>query len=296
LDQMNLQLHHVISDITGQTGLAVIDAILAGERNPKQLAQHRDRRIKADAETISQALVGDYREELLFTLKQAVQIWRQYQQQIAAVDKEIRCLMQKLETVFEFPEPPALASEAAPRKRGRPRGSHTPEAQMQRELHRIFGVDLTAIPGLQVATVRTLLSEVGTDFSAFPNSPAFCSWITLCPNHSITGGKTISSRTRKSKNRLAKALRLSAQSLNFSHSALGGWFRRIKGRLGPAQANTAGAHKLARIIFHMITSKQAYNDDLLHDQNQQYLRRREAYIRKQAQAIGYTLVPFAASV
>jgi transposase len=297
LDQMNLQLHHVISDITGQTGLAIIDAILSGERNPQKLAQNRDRRIKAEAETIAQALVGDYREELLFTLKQAVQTWRHYQQQMAEADQQIRGLMQKLETLLEPAAPQAAASEPdTPRKRGRPRGSNTADAQMQRELQRIFGVDLTAVPGLEVATVRILLSEIGPDFSAFPNSPAFCSWLTLCPNNSISGGKTLSSRTRKSKNRLARALRLSAQALQFSHSALGGWYRRIKGRLGPAEANTAGAHKLARIIFHLIATKQAYSDELLNEQNQQHSRRREAYIRKQAQAIGYKLVPITASV
>jgi len=295
LDQMNLQLHHVISDITGQTGLAILDAILGGERDPWKLAELRDRRIKADAETIAQALTGDYRDDLLFSLRQALACWRHYQQQMGETDRQIRTLMEALETLSATPDPAPVVEPSAKgrRKPGRPRGSHTAEAQMQRELQRIFGVDLVAVPGLNVSTTRVVLSEVGPDFSAFAHAGAFSSWLTVCPNRKITGGRTLSSRTRKSKNRLTRALRMAAQSLQFSHSALGAWYRRMKGRLGPAQANTAGAHKLARIIYHMVTTKQPYSEEHIQQQNEQHQRRREAYVRKQAQALGFQLVQMA---
>jgi len=149
------------------------------------------------------------------------------------------------------------------------------------------------VPGLNVSTTRVVLSEVGPDFSAFAHAGAFSSWLTVCPNRKITGGRTLSSRTRKSKNRLTRALRMAAQSLQFSHSALGAWYRRMKGRLGPAQANTAGAHKLARIIYHMVTTKQPYSEEHIQQQNEQHQRRREAYVRKQAQALGFQLVQMA---
>jgi transposase len=197
LDQMNLQIHHVISDITGQTGLAILDAILNGQRDPEKLAEMRDRRIKASRETIIKSLVGDYRFEHLFTLKQALEIYRHYQKMIAECEKEIYDLLAGLDSLYEHP--PTEELPEGKRRPGRPRGSHTQQARLQKELHRVFGVDLTAVPGLQVWTALVLLTEIGPDLSKFPNAGAFASWLGLCPSNKITGGKILSAKTRQPK-------------------------------------------------------------------------------------------------
>jgi transposase len=187
LDQMNLQLHHVISDITGMTGIAILEAILAGERNPHTLAALRDRRIKASADTIAKSLVGDYRREHLFTLRQSLAAFRHYQELIAACDREIA---QSLE-LFESKLDPPPASPSPSNHGSKPKASE-PSFDLQTHLHRIFGVDLTQVPGINVLTAQTLLAEIGPDFSRFPSGPEFASWLGLCSDNRVSGGKVLS--------------------------------------------------------------------------------------------------------
>jgi len=249
LDQMNLQVHHVISDLSGTTGMAILDAILAGERNPRRLAALRDPRIKASPETIAKSLVGDYRREHLFTLGQSVTAYRQYQELMAACDVEIERMLGE----FSDGGGPGAGPLAKPKDRHKPRRNEL-KFDLRGHLYRIFGVDLTAVPGINALTAHTLLSEVGRDLSAFRNAAAFASWMGLCPDNRVSGGKVLSTHTRSVNNRTAKALRMAAQALHRSQSWLGQYYRRMRARLGAPKAITAAAHKLARIVFHLLTT------------------------------------------
>jgi len=285
LEQMNLQLHHVISDITGTTGLAILEAILAGERNPRTLAMLRDRRVKATEDTIAKSLVGDYRREHLFTLGQSLEAFRHYQGLIAACDTEIAQYLEAFASKVDPPDGPLLPSEEEQKRKG-----GEPRFDLQSHLHRIFGVDLTLIPGVHVLTTQTLLAEIGPDFSRFANAPAFTSWLGLCPDNRISGGKVLSVKTRKVKNRAATALRMAAQSLHHSQSYLGHFYRRMRARLGAPKAITATAHKLARIIHHMVTTGRAYDETICAENEMHNHRRLEARLRKQARELGFEVV------
>jgi len=284
LNQMNLQLHHVISDITGLTGLAIIEAILAGERNPRTLAALRDRRIKASEDTVAKSLVGDYRREHLFTLGQSLEAFRHYQHLITACDTEIE---QYLEAFESKVDPPEGSTRVSPEEE--PKG-RKPSFDLKSHLYRIFGVDLTKVPGINVLTSQILLAEIGPDFSRFANGPAFTSWLGLCPDNRVSGGKVLSVKTRKVKNRAATALRMAAQSLHHSQSSLGHFYRRMRAKLGAPKAITATAHKLARIIYHMLTTRQAYNETIFELQEQNNRWRLERKLRKQARELGFEVV------
>ena len=193
LDQMNVQLHHVISDLAGTTGLAIVDAILAGERDPGKLAELRDWRIRASKETIMKSLVGDYREEHLFTLRQSLKCYRHYQGMIEEVDQQVKSMMQQLPSkVADGDKPP---KEKNPRKT--PWRNEPP--RLRDDLYRAFGVDLTQVPGINTLTAQMLLTEVGPDLSRFPTAAAFCSWLRLCPNAKVSGGQVLSSKTQPTK-------------------------------------------------------------------------------------------------
>jgi len=291
LDQMNLQIHHVSSDITALTGLAILDAILAGQRDPVVLAKLRDRRIQASPETILQSLEGDYRPEHLFTLRQALAAYRHYLQWIAACDLEIQSHLRQFESLYE--PPPQPAPPPAQRRRGRPCGSHTPGARMEREFHRIFGVNRIEVPGRNVSTVGTLATEVGPDLSKFRSAGAFSSWLALCPDNESSGSRILAGKTRRSKSRAREAFRMAAYSLHSSTSFLGEYYRRLRARLGAPQAITAAAHKLARIFFHMVTTKQAYNETIFAEQEAIYRQRLHNRLQAQARQLGYQLVPVA---
>ena len=285
LDQMNLQLHHVISDITGTTGIAILEAILAGERNPHTLAALRDRRIKASADTIAKSRVGDYRREHLFTLRQSLATFRHYQELIAACDREIAQSLEEFESKLDPPvDPPSPSNDGS-----KPKASE-PSFDLQTHLHRIFGVDLTQVPGINVLTAQTLLGEIGPDFSRFPSGPEFASWLGLCSDNRISGGKVLSVKTRKVKNRAATALRMAALSLHRSQSFLGHFYRRMRAKLGAPKAITATAHKLARILYHMVTTGHAYDETICAQNEVQNRKRMEARLRKQAREFGLQLV------
>jgi transposase len=286
LDQMNLQLHHVISDITGTTGLAILDAILAGERNPKVLAELRDWRIRASKETIMKSLVGDYRDEHLFTLRQSLVAYRHYQGLIGEVDKKVAQLMSELPAKVDPTQEP-IPEARNPRKtsyRNEPVG-------LREDLYLAFGVDLTQVPGLNSLTVQMLLTEIGPDLSAFPNVSAFAAWLRLCPDKRVSGGKVLSSKTGPTKNRAALALRMAAQALHHSQTFLGEYYRRMRARLGAPKAITATAHKLARIVYHLLTTRQAYDESVFTEQEMRFQKRREARLRAQARELGFQLVP-----
>jgi transposase len=287
LDQMNLQLHHVISDITGTTGLAILDAILDGNRDVQALAALRDPRIKASHETIAKSLVGDYRQEHLFTLQQSVGLYREYQRRIAACEEEMQRLMKGLGTKAD----PAILPTAKDSVKKCKVMLPARAMALREEAYRILGVDLTTIPGISVLHVQCILAELGGDVSKFRSAGAFSSWMGLCPDNDISGGKVLWSGTRKVKNRIAVTLRMAAQSLQQSESALGVFYRRMRAKLGAPKAITAAAHKLARIVFHMLTTREPYDESVFAKAEQKNLQRMENRLKAQAQALGYKLLP-----
>lgn len=284
LDQMNLHLHHVMNDITGKTGLAILDAIFAGERDPKVLAKLRDRRIKASEETVAQALEGDYRREHLFTLKQSLAGYRFVQTQIAACDEQIATLLKEFKPKADpderpLPPPPKRISQ---------------EEEAKREKHyRIFGVDLTLVDGIGAGTIATLLSEVGPDFSRFRSGAAMASWAGLSPNRQVSGGKVQRSKTKKIRSRVAYAFRMAANALLKSNSALGNVFRRLRAKLGAPKAITAMAHRLLGIVYYLVTNQQDFDSRILEQHQQQQQDREKAHLHRKALKFGFKLVPIA---
>jgi len=288
MDQMNVQLHHVISDITGVTGLAIVEAIIRGERNPQKLAKLRQETIHASEEVIAKSLVGDYRDEHLMTLRQSLEFYRIYQKKIDEVDEEVcrrgRALPSKID-VEQHPLPPS-----AKKRRRRPQ-HNAPRFDMRGEFYRLLGTDLTQVPALDCSTIQTLFSEIGPDLSKFRSAAAFASWLTLCPNREVSGGKVLRSRTRKARNRAAIALRVAAQTLHHSRSFLGQFYRRMRTKLGAPKAITATAHKLARIIYRLVTKEEAYDESVFAYYEAAHRLRIEARLRRQAKRLGFQLLP-----
>jgi len=287
LDQMNLQIHHVISDITGLTGLRIIDAVLAGERNPMKLAALRDGRIKASEETIIKSMVGDYRREHLFTLRQSLAAWRNYQKLMAECDREIEEQLGAFDATIDTQAYPL----EPPKVHRRHLYTNEPNFDLRGHLYRIFGVDLTAVPGISALTAHTLLSEVGPDLSRFRSGAAFSSWLGLCPDNDISGGKKLSVKTRPVSNRAASALRMAVNGLYKSQTWLGNFFRRMRAKLGAPKAITATAHKLARIIYQLLSARQSYDESIFAKSEQVARQRMEAKLKAQAKAMGFQLLP-----
>ena len=294
--QMNIHVHHAISDLTGVTGLAITDAILAGERDPARLAALADRRIKASRATLIKALQGDWRAEHLLALRHARATYAHYQELIAECDQEIEAGIRTFEASSE---PPGAGADDPQDEATGDEPEPTIESAAKRfdlrsHLTRLFGTDLTLIPGIGASTALVLFTELGPDLSRFPSAAQFASWLNLCPQNKITGGKVISSQTGPGSNRAAQALRWATQSLYRSQSSLAQHFRRMRARLGTPEATTATAHKLARIIYHLITHRVAYDDSILAAEERKDLRRFERRLRRQARTLGYELVPGAA--
>lgn len=284
LNQMNLHLHHVVSDITGVTGLTIIRAILAGERDPQVLAQHRDRRCRQSVETIANALHGSWRKEHLFALRQAVELFDFYQQQLAQCDAEIARVLAHLAPATDQDAPPAVRVQKIDRNTPRIDG-------LREQLFRLVGVDLTRIDGLNPHSVLKILSEIGTDMSRWPSAKHFCSWLGLSPGNKVSGGKRIGkAKTTPSANRAAAALRMAAQGLSNAHSALGGYLRRQKARLGSPKAITATAHKLASILYSMIANKREYDPPEVNYYDVQYRQRVLANLKRRADQLGFDLI------
>lgn len=251
LTQMNLKLMNVVSDILGDTGMKIIRAICSGESDPKKLANFRDKRCKNSKEVIEKSLQGHYREEIIFSLKQALISYDHYQKQIEECDREIEKIMTN-----HFKD----KSNGKKIIKKREQKKNSMNFDIQDHLMKILGVNLIEVPGINSLNALTIISEIGTSVEKWKNSKAFASWLGLCPGTKISGGKILSGKTKPSKNKAAEALRLAALALHKSQTSLGAFLRRMKTRLGPAKAITAVAHKLAIIIYSMIKNKASYNE------------------------------------
>jgi transposase len=286
LHLMNLQLSNVISDITGQTGLQIIRAMVAGEHDPVRLAQYRNPHCRSSQEDIAKALTGYYRPEHLFMLKQALELYDVYTQQIQACDAQIERHYSAIKPQFDEPLPPL-----PPPTKKRRRQGNMPEYDLRAYLYELTGVDLTQIDGLEVLSIQTILSEIGLDISKWPSVKHFTSWLRLAPNNDISGGRVLRRGTPKTQNRAAQAFRMAAQSLKFSQSALGSFYRRMRAKHGAPKAITATAHKLARIFYFMLKNRVTYDDPGQDYYQQQYRQRVINNLKRRAKELGLELVP-----
>ncbi|MBK7954654.1 MAG: IS110 family transposase [Candidatus Accumulibacter sp.] len=281
LTQMNVQLANVISDVVGETGQKILRAIVAGERDGQVLGAMKNVRIHASVDEIAKSLQGHWRVEHLFALKQALAAFDFIGTQLAECDQEIEAQLKRLEVHEGDP--------AKGKKRSRPRNA--PKFDLRTQLFKMCGVDLTRIDGIDVTTALAVISETGADMSRFPTEGHFASWLGLCPGTKITGGKVMSGKTKRCANRAAQALRLAAAALRTSQSALGAYFRRLCSRMDKPKAVTAAAHKLARLIYTLLTKGQEYTDQGQDYYEQRYHQRVLRQLAQRAQKLGMKLVP-----
>jgi transposase len=297
LTQMNLQIQHVITDLTGFTGLAIVDAILEGERQPSRLAKLRDPRVKASQETIEKSLVGNWQPEHLFTLKQSRRLYAEYQHQIAECDAEIERLVGSFQPRVDpevKPLPPDQKKNRnyakSRKRRTRPKSSSTRKFDLRTEVYKLFGVDVTQIPGLEFLALQ-LFSEVGRDMSRWASAACFVSWLALCPDNDISGGRVLWRGKRSVHNRAGQLFRMAAYALDRSPTPLGDYLRRMKAKLGPKAAHSATAHKIAVIFYTMIKNQTEYDGTIWEQRDAQRRQRHTASLKRQAQRLGYKLTP-----
>ena len=283
LTQMNVQLANVISDISGKTGLAILRAIVAGERDPSKLSSLKHNRIRASREVIAQSLEGNWRGELLFVLEQSLELYDLYLGKINECDQRIATHLNTMDSKAQGNSEPLPAVEAS--------DTHQHPFNLRDHLCRIAGVDLTNVAGLDVQTVQTIISEVGVDMSRWNTEKQFASWLGLCPDNRISGGKVLKRGTRQVVNRAATALRVAAWSLIRSRSALGANFRRLRSKLGAPKAITAMAHKLARLIYRMMKFGAEYVDKGMESYESRYRQQQTKWLAKQAAALNFQLIP-----
>ena len=287
LTEMNVQIANVISDISGVTGMAILNAILEGERDRYKLAELAHPRIQASREEIARSLEGNWRLELLFVLRQERDIYRQYQNRIGECDEAIQAHLKTMEDKAE----PGSKPEAP--KAGKRAGRNAPQFDLRSELYRISGIDLTRIDGINVMTAQTILAEVGLDMSRWPTEAHFASWLGLCPDNKTTGGKVFHRGSRHVENRAATAFRMAATSLLRSKTYLGAKFKRLRAHLGAPKAITAMAHSLARLVYRMLRYGQQYVDKGMEFYQQRYQQQQIKWIQKKATELGLviTLAP-----
>jgi transposase len=280
LEQMNVQLHKVVTDITGMTGMGIIRAIVAGERDPQVLARHRQPGVKSSESKIADALTGNYRPQHVFALQQAVEAFDFLHRQMEACDREIEQCLAQLQTKATEPLP----------KRSAYRRKNQPHFDLRSELHRISGIDLTRIEGIDALTAQTVISETGVDMSRFRTEKHLASWLGLSPNNRQSGNRVRSARKRKGNQRAAIALRRAAQSLANSKSALGAEYRRKRAYLGKPKANIAMAHKLARLVYRLLR----HGEDYVAEGMEQYDKRQKELVlrglQRRARMHGFDLV------
>jgi transposase len=284
LSQMNIQLHNVISDVTGATGMRIIRSIISGNHDPDALAEHRDFRVKASRDTIAESLTGSYKPEHVFALRQAVELYDYYQQQMKATDEELEKVLCELEATS--PERP----EIGPGKR-RHRKGNEPDFDIRTRLFSLIGTDLTEIPAIGPYSALKIVSEIGTDMTRWPDADHFASWATLAPRNKITGGRLISSKTRSSTNRFAETLRMAAMTIGKTDTYLGAFYRRKGASIGKAKAITATARKLAVIIYHMIARAAPFNEPGVQAHDEQHRKRVLNNLKRRAKSLGLQLVP-----
>ena len=295
LTQMNIQLANVISDLSGWTGMRIVRAILAGERDPQVLAALSHPGIHASRDTIAKSLEGTWRPDLLFVLQQEVTMYDAYLQRIEECDQalaqQLKGFADKAADPTDTSASPTAPPHARPRiTRRRKAGSHTPQFDLGRELHRISGVDLTRIDGIDVSVAQTVISEVGLDMSRWQDEHHFASWLGLCPDNRITGGKVIRRGTRRVINRAATALRIAATTLLRSQSYLGAQYRRFRGKLGAPKAITAMAHKLAVLVYRMLRWGQEYVDKGMQYYEERHREQQIHMLKKRAATLGLLVV------
>jgi len=297
LTQMNIRLGLVVSDITGQTGINIIRAIIAGERNPNTLAKMRSNQNKSTEEEIVKALEGNYREELIFELKQSLEAYDFFHTQILKCEQAIKTVIDKLERC-DVQQPNVENDDNFPKKGKNGRGlqkktnyNKSPyHFDMVSDLQEILGVDLTKIPGLGVNIILKLISEIGTDMSRWPTAKHFVSWLGLCPGNKISGGKILSSKTKPTANKAAQAFRLAAQTLYKSSTALGAFFRKMRGKFGGPKAITATAHKIARILYAMLKNRVPFEEMDQAEYERQREKRAFEFLKRKASDLGFALI------
>ncbi len=283
LMEMNVQLHHVVSDITGATGMRIIRAIVAGERKPNTLAEMRDVRCHASVATICAALSGNWRDEHIFALYQAVALYDFYQTKILECDKRLEVALKALET------DKGHDIRQLPKARHKTKQANAPDFEVRSGLYRVLGVDVTQIHGIGPSLALKLVSECGTDLAAWPSSKHFTSWLCLAPGNKISGGKLLSSKTRRSSSRAAALLRLAAITIGRSDTALGAFYRRLSARAGKAKAVTATARKLAVLFYNSLRFGMAYHDPGATQDEERYRRRVIGNLQRRAKAFGFSL-------
>lgn len=282
LDLMNLKLHLVISDITGVSGMRIISAILKGVRDPQELAAMREPSCKNSEETIAKALMGNYRDEHLFALRQAVELFEAYQHKLVECDDKIAAALVAFDKKADRSD---LPKKSSPKRR-----KNQPRFDARTLIYEMAGVDLTTIDGLEGSSVLTILSETGTDMSPWPSEGQFSSWLALCPNKWITGGKPLAKKPPViHPNRAAQAFRLAAQTLERAQCALGAFFRRIQSRHGRESAIKATAHKLATIFYSMLKTRTPYRDPGVAYYEQRYRERLLNSLQRKAATLGFQL-------
>jgi transposase len=280
LVQMNIQLTEVLTDVMGMTGQAIIRDIVAGERDPRALARHRHGRVKASAEEIAEALTGNWRDEHLFVLTQALAMYDDIARHLSECDAKLQALLTDLgQSKVDLGKVPRAGSKLRM------------EFDARQMLANWAGVDLTRIDGLGVTVVLKILSELGPDLSRFETVKHFCSWLGLCPGTKISGGKVLSAKTKRSANRVRQALKMAAMTLSHSDSALGAFYRRLCSRMDKPRANTAVAHKLARMVYFMLTRGEAFVDQGQQHYEEQQRQRSIAALKRRAAALGFEINP-----
>lgn len=290
LTQMNLQIHHVISDVAGKTGQAMIGAIVKGERDPAVLAKLRDPNIKASEETLREALTGNWREEHLFTLRQSHELYAAYGEQIEACEREIQKRVQAVEPRVDPEVKPLPPDRKRNRGHQRRKNNRANTFDLRTAAYNVFGVDVTQIPGIETLAIP-LFAEVGRDMSKWKTADQFCSWSGLCPDNDITGGKVTWGGLRGTKHRVGEIFRMAAYSLHHSPTPLGDYLRRMKAKLGPPAATVATAHKIAIIFYTMVKRQVEYDESIWAERDALRQQRLERKLKRQAERLGYELVP-----
>lgn len=289
LTMMNIQLHNVISDITGQSGMRIIRAIIKGEKNPDVLVEYCDKRLKNPPSVIKKSLEGNYTTDNLFTLQQAVELYDYYQKQIAECDLCIQTLLKSFDSKKEKISNASNEEPGVSAKKKR-----IIDQNIQNEIIRIAGVDLTQIDGLNTSSVLTLISEVGLDMSKWKTEKHFTSWLGLAPNNKISGGRVLSKNTKKTKNRAGNVFRLGANTISRGDSYLSGVYRRYRSLLGPGKANVAVARKIAVIYYNMLKHGQGYFDLGCEYYEKKVAERNYKYLKVRAKHLGFDLIPLTA--
>jgi len=286
--QMNIQLTQAVTDVMGVTGQKIIRAIVAGERNPEQLAIMREPGCKHSVEEIEKALTGTWRAEHQYVLKQSLEIYDFYSEQITACNAEIEKHYALTRPNWEQGE---LAAWKAKKNNSHSKNAPQNQEEIRKHLKRISGVDISVVYGFGVSLAQTVIMEVGTDMRAFRDDKHFCSWLGLAPKHDITGGKVLSNRTIKTKNRAGQAFRMAAQSVKQADNPFGMLYRRLRTRLGPSQATVATAHAIARVVYKMLKNKVEFDPLSVNEYQAKYEEQQIKYMKKRAARFGYQLIP-----